>query len=191
MAGNLRDIREIETEIESVGLRGITKQQILDSLRSQAKCGGTMSIFDGVTPFIIAPGWNRVDVWKRSIDTQGVADGLNDATDPGGWYKITNAAAGDYTITCALRCHVTSAGAYEVRVAVVTDQDPAVILTTPYRDKVIAEENSVIHLAVAAGIVKDMGVNVEGVRKRLLQVEMRGPNGSTVTPLYGQFGVWR
>lgn len=191
MPGNLREIKDIEAEVEAAGLRGITKQQILDALRSQAKVGGAMSINGGTTPMTIAAGWNRIDAWERSIDTQGVADGLAYVTDPGGWYRVSNAAAGDYTCSAAIRALVSDAGDYEIRLATVDDQDPAVKSTTPYHDKVTASADQVIHLSIAAAVIKDMGVADNGVRKRYLQLEIKGPNGADVTIQYGQFGVWR
>lgn len=183
MAGTLRDIRELEAEIEAAGLRGITKQQILDALKSQAKVGGCMSINGGTTPITIAGGWNRIDTWDRSIDTHGVKDGLTDATDPGGWYRISNAASGDYTVTGSIRFTATSAGTYEMRVAIV--QEDLIVKTTPYRDAVTITAGGGGVLSIAGGVIKDVA------RKERLQLEIKGPNGSQVTIAYGQFGVQR
>ena len=178
MAGNLRDIKELEAEIEAAGLRGITKQQILDALKSQSKVGGAMSINAGDTGFTLAGGWNRIDTWNRSIDTQGVQDGLADETDAGGWYRIRNAAAGDYTCSAAIRFTGSLAGEYEIRIGHAGG-------TTPYHDAVTIEAGVEAQLAIAAAVIKDVA------RGERLQLEMRGPNGSTVTISYGQFGVWR
>ena len=183
MAGNLRDIKEIESEIEAAGLRGITKQQILDSLRSQAKVGGALSIKDGTTPFTIAGGWNRIDVWTRSVDTQGIKDGLADETDAGGWFRISNAAAGDYTCSASVRFTVDTDGDYDIRIAVVDDQ--GAVSTTPYLDSVSVVAGASSHMAIAGAVLKDIG------RDERLQLEMRGPNGSQVTITNGQFGVQR
>jgi hypothetical protein len=183
MAGNLRDIKEIEAEIEAAGLRGITKQQILDTLRSQAKVGGTLSVKDGDTPLTIAGGWNRIDVWTRSIDTQGIKDGLTDETDAGGWYRVSNAAAGDYTCSASVRFTVDTDGDYDFRIAIVDDQ--GAVSTTPYQDSASVLAGGVGHVAIAGAVLKNVG------RNERLQLEVRGPNGSQVTITYAQFGVQR
>jgi len=186
MAGTLQDIRELEALIESRGDYGITKQDILDLLKSQAKVGGVLFVNDGVAPdqeFVIQPGWNRVDVWERGIDTQGLQDGLNDATDPGGWYHVKPAGAGDYSFSAALRLQVSEAGTYRMRVAHILED--ATVNLTPFQDEVYVPEAGVVGLVVASGIEK----NVE--RDERLQLELKGPNGATVLVRYGQFGVWR
>ena len=87
MAGNLRDIKELEAEIEAAGLRGITKQQILDSLRSQAKVAASLSLRNDATQTTVA-GWNRLDLFDTARSTQGIFDGLTDETDPGAWVQV-------------------------------------------------------------------------------------------------------
>lgn len=185
MPGNLRDIKELEAEVEARPKRGITKQDLLDLLQSQAKVAGTLLINGGAAPdqqLTIAAGWNRIDVWERSIDTQGVRDGLTDETDPGGWFRISNAAAGDYSMTGRLRAVVSDAGDYEIRAAHFDGVD---VQNTPFHDKVTAVADEEITLAFDTGIEKDVA------RDERLQMEIRGPNGATVTILYGQFAVWR
>jgi len=182
MAGQLRDIKELSAAIEAAGLRGIGKQEILDALQSQIKVGGCFSIRDGVAPIVIAAGWNRIDTWERSIDTQGVRDGLADPTDPGGWYRISNAAAGDYTISATIRFTADVAGDYTIRAAI---DDGTTVNNTVYHDAVTVEAGGTGHLAIAAAVLKDVS------RNERLQLEIKGPNGASVTIQYGQFGIQR
>lgn len=188
MAGTLRDIRELEAEIEAAGLRGITKQQILDSLRSQAKVAGVLSVRDGVTAQTTVAGWNRLDLFDTSRDTQGVAEGLTDPTDPGGWYFVRNAAKGDFT--CSLFARVTSDtdGDYDFRIT--TANDSAVPDTwesafSPVIDTVALVAGVEGTVNIAASMMKDVQA------QERIQVEFRGPNNSQVTVSTAQFGIQR
>ena len=184
MAGTLRDIRELETEIEAAGLRGITKQQILDALKSQAKVGGCMSINGGTTPFTLSGGsWNRINVWERSVDTQGVQNGLVQPVDPGGYYKIRNVAGGDYTVGAYLRFTASLAATYEIRVAVI--QEDLTVKSSPYHDAVTLTAGAMGILTLQNGIIKDVS------RNERIQLEIKGVNNSQITITHGQFGVQR
>lgn len=187
MAGNLRDIKELEAEIEAAGLRGITKQQILDSLRSQAKVAASLSLRDDATQTTVA-GWNRLDLFDTARSTQGIFDGLTDETDPGAWVQVRNAAAGDYTCDMALRFTADTNGTYEFRITYATDTAvPGTYVGqfSPYRDAVTVVAGEVAHVAIAAALLKDVA------RNERLQVEYKGPNNSVITGHKGQFGAQR
>lgn len=187
MAGNLRDVREIEAEIEAAGLRGITKQQILDTLRSQAKVAASLSLREDATQTTVA-GWNRLDLFNTARSTQGVFDGVEDATDPGAWVQVRNAAAGDYTCDCSLRFSADTDGTYDFRITYASDEavpDTYESQFSPCMDSVTVVAGEVAHVAIIAALLKDVA------RDERLQVEYRGPNGSVITGHVGQFGVQR
>ena len=184
MAGNLKAIAALQAEIEAAGPRGITKQEILDTLQSLAKVGGTLSIKDGTDTYLIAAGWNRIDVWSAARDTQGVKDGLDDPTDPGGWYEIKPAAAGDYTVNASVRFTTDTDGEYSIRVGI-KDGVTGELSSAPYQDAVTTVAGITTQLSISVGIVKGLGKNDR------IYLEMRGENGAVVTPVYGQFGIVR
>jgi len=186
MAGQLRVIAELEADIEARGLRGVTKQDLLDILKSQAKVAGTLNINKATSPdtdIVILPGWNRIDVWEASRDTQGVQDGLND-TPAKGRFKIKNNADGDYTVSATLRFTVDTAGLYEIRVEKV-EADEITTSDTLWQDAATLEVGEQGHLAIASALIKNV------LKNEYLQLSIKGPNGSTVTINYGQFGVQR
>ena len=187
MAGNLRDINELEAEIESAGLRGITKQQILDSLRSQAKVSGSLCLRANVLQ-TTAAGWNRLDVFDTARSTQGIFDGLDDVTDPGAWFQIRNAAAGDYICDFVLRFTAATAGKYDFRITHATDAvTPGVYVGefSPYQDSVTLTAGQMAHVAISSALLKDVA------RNERIQIEYKGPNNSIITAHFGQFGAQR
>lgn len=187
---SLRDVKEFILDIESRDPEGrtVVPQDLADMLQSLAKVGGCMSFNEGAAVQVKTGNWTRIDGWQRSIDTQGVKDGLDDLVDPGGWYKINNAAAGDYTISCALRFTVDKDGDYEIRVA--TANDGAVPETfdsfnTPYHDRVTLLAGEQGSLNISGAIVKDIA------RGERIQIEFKAPNNAGITPTFGTFGVQR
>ena len=183
MAGNLRAIADIQAEVETAGFRGINAQTLLDTLQSLVKVAGTMSLDDPISTPPIGAGWNRVDIWDQSRDTQGVKDGLDDPDDPGGWYRINRVASGDYSCNANLRFTTDLEGLYQMRIARVDENgDP---LTSSDQDVVDAPAGVTVQLTIVSALIK----NVDNGNK--LQVEVKGPNGAVITGLYGQFGVQR
>jgi hypothetical protein len=183
MAGQLKPISTLQTELETAGNWGITKQALLDILQSLVKVGGSMSITAGTTPITLGANWKRIDTWERSIDTQGVVAGLNDATDPGGYYRVPPAGVGDYSISASVRATVSVAGDYELRLVTVLD---GVTTVTPYRDKVAVPAGSTtFHMMIGNGTVKNI------LPQTRMQLEIKGPNGAVVTITHGSWGVLR
>jgi len=186
MPGQLRDIKDLQDELDAAGPRGVTKQDLLDALQSQAKVGGSFSINAGAAPdeqLTLAGGWNRIDCWQRSIDTQGVQDGLQDADGAKGRYRIANAAAGDYTVDAFLRFTPDTDGTYEIRFAV--DDGAGNMTTSPYHDAVTTTAGTEALLIVNNGVIKGLGGN------QYLQLEIRGPTGANLIISYGQWGCQR
>jgi hypothetical protein len=186
MAGNLKAIAALQAEIEAEGFRGISKQELLDTLQSLAKVGGTQSLKQelGVASAPLTAGFNRIDVWETSRDTQGVQEGLDDPTDPGGWYEIKPAASGDYTVNSSLRFTVDIEGLYTLRVGVqdgVTGDKGG----ASYQDAAVVPVGVTAQLSISGGIVKGLGKNDR------IYMEMKGENGAIVTAYYGQFGIVR
>lgn len=187
MAGNLEAIKDLEARLGAAGQRGITKQDILDILVSQAKVAGAFSVRSDV-PQTTVGGWNRLDVFDAARSTQGVADGLGDATDAGSWWKVRNAAAGDYTCDMSLRFSADTDGKYDFRLTHATDAlVPNVFVSefSPFQDSVTVVAGEVAHVAISSALLKDIA------RLERIQVEYRGPNGSIITAHFGQFGVAR
>jgi hypothetical protein len=184
MAGNLRAIADLEAEITAEGFRGITKQQLLDTLQSLAKVGGTLSVKDNVTPFTVSAGFNRIDVFDTARDTQGVQDGLNDGVDPGSWFQIKANGAGDYTVNANVRFSADTAGTYALRVGIkdgITDDESG----ATYRDGVTVPIGVTAQLVISGGIIKGLKTGDK------LYLELMGENGANVTIFYGQFGIVR
>ena len=183
MAGNLKAIADLQGEIESAGLRGIGKQALLDTLQSLAKVAGTMSLDAPSIAEPLSAGWNRVDIWNRSRDTQGVKDGLDSPQDPGGWYKINRAASGDYSCNASIRFTTDTDGLYQMRISkVLGNGDPG---GNSDFDAVDTVAGITTQLTIVSSLLK----NVDNDDR--LQVEVKGPNGAVITALFGQFGVSR
>jgi hypothetical protein len=175
MAGNLNNIPAIQARVEAQGFRETTKQELLDTLQSEDKVGGCFSSSAATTPMTLLAGWNRIDVWERSIDTQGLTDGLTDPTDPGGWYEIDTATEGSYTMGAKLRFSGDTAGDYNIQIGG----------ASVYRDAVTLGVGEQGLLLLTNCIVNSVPA---GTR---IQLEMSGPNGAVVTITYGQFGMVR
>ena len=175
MAGNLNNIPAIQARVEAQGFRETTKQELLDTLQSEDKVGGCLSSSAATTTFILAPSWNRIDVWERSIDTQGLTDGLTDPTDPGGWFEIDEFTEGSYTMGAKLRFSGDTAGDYNIQIGG----------ASVYRDSVTLGAGEVGLLLLTNCIVNSVPA---GTR---IQLEMSGPNGAEVLITYGQFGMVR
>ncbi len=183
MPGQLREVQELQDAVEASGFRGTRKQDLLDTLQGQAKIGGAFHLNGGAADFTIVNGWNRLDVWTAAVDTQGIKDGTADATDPGGWFGITNPGAGDYDFRASFRFSATLAGEYEIRVAYV--ESDGTINNTPFHDAFVLGAGGSGQLVIAAGVRKNL------LKDERLQLEMRAPNGSVITPLFGAFGAFR
>jgi len=188
---SLKDMKEFIADLESRDPEGrtITHVDIADLGQSLAKVGGCMSFNEASAVQVTNPLWNRIDGWERSIDTQGVQDGL-DEVPPEGWYKVNRPAAGDYTVSCALRFTVDTDGDYEIRIAVADDQavpDTWESSNTPYHDQTSLLAGQEGTLNISGAVIK--GVSEDFVQR--LQIEYRGPNGSEITPVFGTFSVQR
>ena len=183
MAGNLKSISELQAEVESAGYRGISAQTLLDTLQSLAKVAGTMVLNDPLPQAALSQGWNRVDGWSLSFDTQGVKSGLDDPTDPGGYYSINVNAGGDYTCSAMLRFVSDIDGLYELRIAKRDSGGSASYIQ--YQDAINVVAGDTAQLNIASGLIK--GVSNDD----RLQLEIKGPNGAVVTAVYAQFGVQR
>lgn len=187
MAGNLKAIKDLIAHIESLGRQAMSKQDILDILVSHAKVAGTLSLRTDQTQTTLA-GWNRLDVFDTARSTQGVFEGLGDVTDPGAWWQIRNAAAGDYTCSMSLRFTADTDGTYDFRITHATDDLVPTVYESefsPFQDSVTLVAGEVVHVAISSAIIKDLGA------KERIQVEYRGPNGSVMTAHKGQFGIQR
>ncbi len=184
MAGNLKSVSDLKAAIAASGPRGITKQDLEDILQSLDKVGGTLSLKGGETPLLLNAGWNRLDVFTASRDTQGVRDGLADELDPGSWFDIRPIAAGDYTLSANLRFTADLAGTYQVRVGIRSGVDGTTSSAT-YQDAETLEAGEKAQFILSSVLVKDLG---KGDR---IYLEMKGTNGASVTATNGQFGVAR
>jgi hypothetical protein len=186
MPGNLKSYKELIADLDSDSSRGRRRQLLLDFMQSTAKTGGTFFINGGVSPdddFTLQPGWNRLDIGGRAVDTQGVMDGTTDAADPGCWFQVRPAGEGDYSFSTSLRLRVSLAGEYEYRVAYV--EVDGTVKNTPFHDAVTLDAGEGGLLVIASGLRKDL------LRGERLQAELRGPNGSVITPLFWTFGAYR
>lgn len=181
----LREINAFITDIESRPPEGrsITQEDFADVLQSLAKVSGAMALSTPTPLTALAAGWNRVDAFDVSRDTQGVQDGINDLTDPGGWFQIKNQGGGDYTCSGMLRFASDTAGTFEMRVSQVDELGNET--TTPFQDAVVVAVGETAQLNIASALVRGV---VTGQR---LQLSVKGPNGAIATVIYGQFGVQR
>ena len=187
MAGNLEAIKDLEARIDSAGSRGITKQDILDVLVSQAKVAGTLFLRDEATQTTVG-GWNRLDVFDLAQSTQGIFDGRSDEADAGSYWTVRNAAAGDYTCNLNLRFSTDTDGEYTFRLTTAIDElgdGVYVNQGSPYQDELIAVAGETSVASIVDALLKDVG------RLDRIQVEFKGPNGSVITAHKGQFGVGR
>jgi hypothetical protein len=177
---SLRDINTFIADIEARDPEGrsITQEDFADVLQSLAKVGGVMSYDGGVGTVPIGAGWNRVDIFDNSFDTQGVLSGIADGGDPGGYYVVRDVGAGDYTCSAMLRFTADSPGLYEMRIS-----NSSAFSTFSDGVTVVGGEEVVLTItgAMLLGAVADDH----------LQVEMRGPNPAVATPAFAQFGVQR
>ena len=182
---NLKGIKTFIADIEARDPQGrtITQQDFADVLQSLSKVAGTMSLSTTVSGTQLVAGWNRLDMWDKSKDTQGVKDGLSDPTDPGGYYTINSAAQGDYTCCASIRFSADISGVYRMRIAQI--DGTSTFASSSDEDAINATAGDTVQLVIASALIKNV---VDGDR---LQVEFRGPNGATVTGYYGHFGVQR
>lgn len=187
MTGTLKVLSEFQDELQGAPIGSISDEQLRDILQSLAKVAGTLSVRDGTTQITTQGGWNRADFFDTSRDTQGLREGLLD--DPAGsYFTARTAGAGDYTLNLALRFQVDTAGDYEFRLTSANDDaEDGVYVSqfSPYSDQVTLEANEV-------GLVVITGALIKGIAgQNRLQPEYRGPNGSIVTGLFGQFSAHR
>jgi hypothetical protein len=175
MSGTLSSIPALQDDITAEGFRSVNKQYLNDILQSNAKVAGCFSISAGTVPIILAPSWNRVDIWERSIQTQGLIDGLDDLVDPGGWYEIDDDTAGDYTMGGTVRFTGDLAGAYNVQIGG----------ASVYRDSVTIVAGGEGKISFTNCIVNQV---LSGEK---IQMEVSGPNGAVMLITYSQFGIVR
>jgi hypothetical protein len=168
MTANLKVINAIIAEVEADGFRGIDKQTLLDTLQSLSKVGGTMSFKDGGVPFICTGSWETITTWTSSRDTQGLSQDF-----VAGAYTCTAEGAGDYTVATGLRFQPDTDGVYQMRIS------------TQYLDVLTAVAGTERQLLIPSGLLKNI------TELTPMFVEFKGPNGATVTPVFGQFGVVR
>lgn len=197
MAGTLQNIRDLRALIESVqddvtsaGPYGITKvmllnliSQLADAVESNSGVAAALwSKNSEGSALMITAGWNRMDVCTKSRSTRGVFDGLDDATDPGSWFDVRRAAAGDYVVTAKLRFSVDTSGEYEVRVA--SFADGGAYSGTGPEDSALADDGDEIVMALGGVLVKNVTRDQDdNPTDDRLCLQIRGPNGSTVTPV--------
>lgn len=184
MSGTLKEINSLEQTIEAAGYRGVNAQMVLDLLRSLAKVGGTLNQKDGTSPVsdqTLASGWNPINIWEASRDTQGVKDMLDTAE---GAFLVKSNGGGDYTINAKVRFVADQAGTYDLRAEVV-EIDGTSTRFTLYQDSVDIDAGGQGLLIIAGGLIKDC------VKDEKLRLAMRGPNGAEVTFQFGQFNIER
>jgi hypothetical protein len=184
----LREIQAFITDIESRDPEGrsITQEDFANVLQSLAKVGGAMAYEGAPSPVVIGAGWNRLDVFANSFDTQGLLSGITDIGDPGGWYEVRNQGAGDYTVSAMVRFTADTAGLYELRATKATfDGANWISDFSVYQDAVTVVGGEEVVLQIAAAIIENA---VTGDR---LQMEVRGPNPAIASPVRAQWGAQR
>jgi len=190
--GDIKRLTTLEADIaglDPVG-RAYTPEMLADLIRSVDKTGGTLNINKGTSPdrdVTLAAGWNRIDVWETSRDTQGVQDGLADVPPAGRFQIKSNAnvdASGDYSVSAHLRFTVDTDGLYEIRAEKV-ESDEITITDTLWQDAVTMTAGTQEHVVIQDGLIKTV------LGGEYLQLSIKGPNGAVVTINYGQFGVQR
>ena len=192
MPGVIKDIRQLEADIEAGGLRAITKQDILDILSSLAPINVVYSIKDGETPtndFTLTSGqWNRMDIPGMDVaGSGGVIEGPNDGTDPGGWLEFTANGAGHWNAMLTIKFLASDIGKYSIRLTRVDSVGGEA--TTDYINRhtttAVGEE---VVMSVGPGKLRDLENNER------LQFSIRGAAGAasaTITVLYMNMWFFR
>lgn len=195
MPGTLKDMRELEEELDTLraqidgaGDWGITKADILDFLdklldvvKSNVGVAGSLRLSGGTTTETISGGWNRMDIFTSSRDTQGLRDGLADATDPGGWFEVLNSGAGNWMIGFAVRFTAVTAGTWEIRVATALDAGSA--SGVQYEDAVTAGAGEEVVLAIPQILVKNLKRDNDGnATNNRFFLQIRESNNAQYTP---------
>jgi len=178
MAGTLKALGTLESDLEGRPHRGIAKQDLLDMVQSLAAVKGCMWVNDGDTPMVCTGNYERIDSWDGSRDTRGLQDGLGE--DPAaGHYTLKNNADGDWSVAAMVRIAAIDSGTYRLRVAVEDSED--VITASPFRDEVSLGAGDVGQMTIAGCLLKGL---VKGDKIRL---ELRGNNGKATTITHAQF----
>ena len=159
MAGTLRDIRNWKLRLEAAGLRGITKQQILDIPgRSQSQAGWitkACGLMHSRLPQQAGTGWtfSTLPDQRRASLT-----GLMMSPTPAHGSRYS-AAAGNYTCDFVLRFTAATAGKYDFRITHATDAvTPGVYVGefSPYQDSVTLTAGQMAHVAISSALLKDV-----------------------------------
>ena len=186
----LRDIAELEAEILAAGLRGITKQQILEALTSLSDVQGILNISnapaDPLDPQAVnvplSGPYQNFDQWERTRDTKGVQEGPTVGVAPFEYYEIRNGGSGNWNAMARLKGSCDTAGTVRIRLMLV--EGGTVENSQPYNDKEVVVADGKFDLEFHA-MIKNVAVG-----DRLL-MQVRGPNGGVITLEEGHFWVKR
>lgn len=193
------DVSALRTTINNASDWGITKanlldlfDRILDILSNQEGVAATIRLNRGTTVNSGGGSWERLDLDSpQARDIQGITAGIDDVSDPGTWFEIENAAAGDYTVSVWLRIEAATVGTYRIRVASALNEGAE--STLAYEDAyVTSSTDEEFTLSIAEALVRNITEDKAGVAtdNRIL-IQINTPNSASYTPVFCTFSVKR
>lgn len=181
----LREIADIQADIDAAGQRGVTKTFINDSLESLADVQGVLSISNGAVNYTFTTSaWGPIfDEWTTQDDVKGVQEGPTPGTPPYEHYLIKTNGGGNYKMSGKLKGVCDTAGTIRIRPAAI--RTDTTIESFGYND---------IDVNVGAGGKFDLsfeGLTFNRVAGEKLCMQIRGPNTGIVTIVTGYLSIKR
>lgn len=182
---NLRDIAELQAEIEALPFRGINKERLLETLESLADVQAVLYINNLAVPYTLSGAFAIFDQWQTSRDTKGVQEQPTPGTPPFDGLLLKANAGGTWNSMLHMTCVADASVTIQARLAIV-DADGLTVFSEPFRDSCDATAG----VEFALGF-HGMSKNVLPQQKLIVQMRAQGNPGTGIIVSNAQFWTKR